>query len=97
MSYDLVAINKGNYTMSDTYGLNDRFAQDKDGNTVLIAKVGDPKPAYSAEAVEAVKEKTIGEQMRFQLGWTVMMWNCGRDEAANKSLEKLQELINTVD
>lgn len=29
---------------SKTYGLNDRLAKDKDGNTVVIAKVGDAKP-----------------------------------------------------
>lgn len=27
-----------------TYGLDDRFAKDADGNTIVIAKVGDPKP-----------------------------------------------------
>lgn len=28
----------------ETYGLDDRFAKDADGNTIVIAKVGDPKP-----------------------------------------------------
>ncbi|MGB0555698.1 MAG: hypothetical protein ACPGJW_00460 [Paracoccaceae bacterium] len=28
----------------ETYGLDDRFAKDAHGNTIVIARVGDPKP-----------------------------------------------------
>jgi hypothetical protein len=55
------------------------------------------KPAYNEEAVEAANEKTIGEQMRFQLSFAIMMLNCKRDDMANDAFQKLLKLIETVE
>ena len=77
--------------MSDTYGLNDRFAKDKDGNTVLIAKVGDPKPAYSPEAVEANEKQSTGNRLKFKLEFMIMMLQCDRNEEAGKMYNQLIE------
>ena len=75
--------------MSDTYGLDDRFAKDKDGNTVTIAKVGDPKPAYSTEAVEANEKKSTGNRLKFKLEFMIMMLQCDRNEEAGKMYNQL--------
>ena len=55
------------------------------------------KPAYNEEAVEAAKEQTTGEQMRFQLSFAVMLLNCDRTEMANDALQKLHKLIETIE
>ena len=54
--------------MSNTYGLDDRFAKDQDGNTVVIAKVGDPKPNQSAAVWKLEALKTIFDEADLALG-----------------------------
>tara|TARA_R110002167_G_scaffold329460_1_gene536060 strand:+ start:531 stop:803 length:273 start_codon:yes stop_codon:yes gene_type:complete len=54
--------------MSNTYGLDDRFAKDQDGNTVVIAKVGDPKPNKSAAVWKLEALKTIFDEADLALG-----------------------------
>jgi len=58
--------------MSETYGLDDRFEKDQDGNTVVVAKVGDPKP-----------QQTLGNKLKFKLEFMMtMLLSDRRDEAA---------------
>ena len=58
--------------MSDTYGLDDRFEKDQDGNTIVVAKVGDPKPP-----------QTLGNKLKFKLEFMMtMLLSDRRDEAA---------------
>ena len=49
------------------------------------------KPAYNEEAVEAVKEQTTGNRLKFKLEFMVMMLHCGRTEEAGKMYDQLIE------
>ena len=63
-----------------TYGLDDRFAKDADGNTVVIAKVGDPKP-----------EQSTGNRLKFKLEFMMMMIMADRREEAARAYDQLIE------
>ena len=64
--------------MSDTYGLDDRFAKDQDGNTVVVAKVGDVKPKQST-----------GNRLKFKLETMLMLVMSDRTEEAGKIYDQL--------
>ena len=64
--------------MSDTYGLDDRFAKDQDGNTVVVAKVGDVKPTQST-----------GNRLKFRLETMMMLVMSDRTEEAGKVYDQL--------
>jgi hypothetical protein len=42
-------------------------------------------------------EKTLKEKIKFRIQFMLMMWNCGRDEEANKSLKLAMELIDQIE
>ena len=44
--------------MSDTYGLDDRFEKDQDGNTIVVAKVGD----YNFTSEEVFNRRLINRE-----------------------------------
>ena len=50
--------------MQETYGLDDkdRFTKDKDGNTIVVGKVGDEKP-----------EQSTGNRFKFRLEMMMTM------------------------
>jgi len=50
------------------------------------------KPAYNEEAVEAVKEQTTGNRLKFKLEFMVMMLHCGRTEEADQLIEEFDKL-----
>lgn len=49
------------------------------------------QPAYNEEAVEAAKEQTTGNRLKFKLEFMIMMLNCGRDVEASNMYEQLIE------
>ena len=49
------------------------------------------KPAYNEEAVEAVKEQTTGNRLKFKLEFMFLMLNVGRNEEAAKMYDQLIE------
>jgi hypothetical protein len=49
------------------------------------------QPAYNEEAVEAVKEQTTGNRLKFKLEFMMMLLNCGRTEEAGKMYNQLIE------
>jgi hypothetical protein len=49
------------------------------------------KPAYNEEAVEAAKEQTTGNRLKFKLEFMIMMLNCDRTEEAGKMYDQLIE------
>ena len=49
------------------------------------------QPAYNEEAVEAVKEQTTGNRLKFKLEFMFMLLNCGRTEEAGKMYNQLIE------
>jgi len=49
------------------------------------------QPAYNEEAVEAAKEKTTGNRLKFKLEFMMMFLNCGRTEEAGKMYDQLIE------
>ena len=42
-------------------------------------------------------DKTLKEKIKFRIQFMLMMWNCGRDEEANKSLQLAMELIDQIE
>ena len=69
--------------MQETYGLDDkdRFTKDKDGNTIVVGKVGDEKP-----------EKTLGNRLKFKLEFMMMMLMADRKpEAADMYAQLIEE------
>jgi hypothetical protein len=67
--------------MQETYGLDDkdRFTKDKDGNTIVVGKVGDEKQ----------EEKTLGNRLKFKLEFMMMMLLAGRKDEASKMYDQL--------
>jgi hypothetical protein len=67
--------------MQETYGLDDkdRFTKDKDGNTIVVGKVGDEKQ----------EEQTLGNRLKFKLEIMMMMLLAGRKDAASKMYDQL--------
>ena len=49
------------------------------------------QPAYNEEAVEAAKEQTTGNRLKFKLEFMIMMLNAGRDVEASNMYEQLIE------
>ena len=49
------------------------------------------QPAYNEEAVEAVKEQTTGNRLKFKLEFMMMMLHCDRTEEAGKMYDQLIE------
>ena len=49
------------------------------------------QPAYNEEAVEAVKEQTTGNRLKFKLEFMFMLLNCDRTEEAGKMYDQLIE------
>lgn len=49
------------------------------------------QPAYNEEAVEAAKEQTTGNRLKFKLEFMIMMLNCDRTEEAGKMYDQLIE------
>ncbi len=68
--------------MQETYGLDDkdRFTKDKDGNTIVVGKVGDEKP-----------EQTLGNRLKFKLEFMMMMLMADRRDEASKMYDQLIE------
>ncbi len=66
--------------MPKTYGLddNDRFAKDEDGNTIVGARVGEPKP-----------EQSTGNRLKFKLEFMMMMLMSDRRDEAAKMYDQL--------
>ena len=64
--------------MSDTDGLDDRFAKDQDGNTVVVAKVGDVKPTQST-----------GNRLKLKLETMLIMVMADRTKEAGKIYDQL--------
>jgi hypothetical protein len=69
--------------MQETYGLDDkdRFTKDKDGNTIVVGKVGDEKQ----------EEKTLGNRLKFKLEFMMMMLMADRRDEASKMYDQLIE------
>ena len=69
--------------MQETYGLDDkdRFTKDKDGNTIVVGKVGDEKQ----------EEKTLGNRLKFKLEFMMMMLMADRRDEAAKMYDQLIE------
>jgi hypothetical protein len=67
--------------MQETYGLDDkdRFTKDKDGNTIVVGKVGDEKQ----------EEQTLGNRLKFKLEFMMMMLLAGRKDEASKMYDQL--------
>ena len=67
--------------MQETYGLDDkdRYTKDKDGNTIVVGKVGDEKQ----------EEKTLGNRLKFKLEFMMMMLLAGRKDEASKMYDQL--------
>ncbi len=67
--------------MQETYGLDDkdRFTKDKDGNTIVVGKVGDEKQ----------EEKSLGNRLKFKLEFMMMMLLAGRKDEASKMYDQL--------
>ena len=66
----------------ETYGLDDRFAKDENGNTIVIAQVGDPKRKVWAERLTAAEnlQRKLNNQIAISNGqWSPpkgeMKWN----------------------
>ena len=54
--------------LAATYGLDDseRFAKDEDGNTIVVARVGDPKPTYQNAKTTWINDSDrLWQQMEF--------------------------------
>jgi|TARA_R110001592_G_scaffold328767_1_gene610389 hypothetical protein len=68
--------------MQETYGLDDkdRFTKDKDGNTIVVGKVGDEKP-----------EQSTGNRLKFKLEFMMMMLMADRRDEASKMYDQLIE------
>jgi hypothetical protein len=68
--------------MQKTYGLddNDRFATDEDGNTIVVANVGESKP-----------EQSTGNRLKFKLEFMMMMLMSDRRDEAAKMYDQLIE------
>jgi len=49
------------------------------------------QPAYNEEAVEAVKEQTTGNRLKFKLEFMMMLLNCDRTDEAAKMYNQLIE------
>ena len=49
------------------------------------------KPAYNEEAVEAAKEQTTGNRLKFKLEFMIMLLNCDRRDEAAKMYNQLIE------
>ena len=49
------------------------------------------KPAYNEEAVEAAKEQTTGNRLKFKLELMMMLLHCDRTEEAGKMYNQLIE------
>jgi hypothetical protein len=49
------------------------------------------QPAYNEEAVEAAKEQTTGNRLKFKLEFMMMMLHCDRLEEAGKMYDQLIE------
>ena len=49
------------------------------------------QPAYNEEAVEAAKEQTTGNRLKFKLEFMMMFLSCGRTEEASKMYDQLIE------
>ena len=47
------------------------------------------QPAYNEEAVEAAKEQTTGNRLKFKLEFMVTMLHAGRTEEAGKMYNQL--------
>ncbi len=69
--------------MEETYGLDDkdRFTKDKDGNTIVVGKVGDEKQ----------EEKSLGNRLKFKLEFMMMMLMADRRDEASKMYDQLIE------
>jgi|TARA_B110000483_G_scaffold144059_1_gene171974 hypothetical protein len=78
---DFPIIQLGEYKMQETYGLDDkdRFTKDKDGNTIVVGKVGDEKQ----------EEKSLGNRLKFKLEFMMMMLLAGRKDEASKMYDQL--------
>jgi hypothetical protein len=48
-------------------------------------------------ATDEAPDQTIGEQIRFQLDFMVLMLNVGRTKEATEAYSKLQKLIEDLD
>ena len=60
-------------------GVLSRFTKDKDGNTIVVGKVGDEKQ----------EEKTLGNRLKFKLEFMMMMLLAGRKDEASKMYDQL--------
>ncbi len=68
--------------MQETYGLDDkdRFTKDKDGNTIVVGKVGDEKP-----------EQSTGNRLKFKLEMMMTMLFADRRDEAGSLYDQLIE------